>query len=91
MAFLKTLRGRDPHALIVVLGEHLPFLGMNHANYTDSGLLAENRAEFTDEMFRTLVATPLIVIDGKQGPPETWRHATLPSARTDSRSAGRQP
>lgn len=68
MAFLKTLRGRDPHALIVVFGDHLPFLGMNHANYTDSGLLAENRAEFTDEMFRTLVATPLIVIDGKHGP-----------------------
>lgn len=68
MAFLKTLRKRDPQAVIVVFGDHLPFLGMNHANYTDSGLLAESRAEFTDEMFRTLVATPLIVIDGKRGP-----------------------
>lgn len=68
MAFLKTLRKRDPHALIVIFGDHPPYLGMNHANYTDSGLLAATRGEFTDAMFRTLVATPLIVIDGKRGP-----------------------
>lgn len=68
MAFLATLRKRDPEGLIVIFGDHLPFLGMNHANYTDAGLLGEHRGEFSDEMFRTLVATPLIVIDGRHGP-----------------------
>lgn len=70
MTFLATLRKRDPEGLIVIFGDHLPFLGMNHANYTDSGLLGEHRGLFNDEMFRTLVATPLIVIDGRRGPLE---------------------
>ena len=68
MAFIKELRARDPDGLIVMFGDHLPNLGPNFANYADAGLLATNRAEFDAEMFRTLTATPLIVIDGKRGP-----------------------
>jgi len=68
MDFLEVLRKRDPEALIVIFGDHLPFLGFNHAGYTQAGLLAADRGEFTAEMFRTVSATPLIVIDGKRGP-----------------------
>lgn len=67
MDFLKELRQRDPDALIVVFGDHLPFLGENFAGYAESGLLAGKRNEFTPQMFGIYNATPLIVLDGKQG------------------------
>lgn len=68
MTFIDRLRREDPDGLIVLFGDHLPFLGPNHAEYTDAGVLARNRNEFTDSMFRDLVSTPLIVIDGTRGP-----------------------
>ncbi len=68
MAFLSVLRARDPNALIVLFGDHAPFLGPNFGGYTESGLLADKRLSFTDMMFETLVSTPLVVIDGKRGP-----------------------
>lgn len=71
MGFVKQLRKRDPDAIIVLFGDHLPSLGWNHGGYAESGLLAPNRSEFDDEMFRTLVATPLVVIDGRRGPLKT--------------------
>lgn len=71
MAFLGELRRRDPDAIVVLFGDHLPSLGWNHGGYVESGLLAPDRAEFDDEMFRTLVATPLVVIDGRRGPLRT--------------------
>ncbi|MFB1031560.1 MAG: LTA synthase family protein, partial [Thauera sp.] len=71
MAFLKELRRRDPDAIIVLFGDHLPSLGWNHGGYVESGLLAADRSQFDDEMFRTLVATPLVVIDGRRGAVKT--------------------
>ncbi|THF65540.1 LTA synthase family protein [Pseudothauera nasutitermitis] len=68
MDFLKQLRARDPQALIVVFGDHLPFLGPNYAAYADAGLLAPERGEFTDTMFVDMVATPLLVFDGGPRP-----------------------
>ncbi|MTW21002.1 LTA synthase family protein [Allochromatium palmeri] len=68
MAFLRELRAADPDALIVLFGDHLPALTPNFGGYTESGLLAKQRGEFTDPMFRTLVETPLILIDGRRGP-----------------------
>jgi hypothetical protein len=68
MAFLTILRARDPDALIVLFGDHPPFLGPNFGGFTDSGLLADNRSKFDDKMFKTLVTTPLVVIDGERGP-----------------------
>lgn len=68
MAFLKLLRARDPHGLIILFGDHLPFLGPNFDGFTESGLLADNRSKFDAQMFHTLVATPLIIIDGQKGP-----------------------
>lgn len=71
MGFVRDVQARDPDALIVAFGDHLPFLGPNFGGYTESGLLQSNRSEFDDAMFRTMVATPLIVIDGKRGPVKT--------------------
>jgi hypothetical protein len=68
MAFLRELRAADPDALIVLFGDHLPALTPNFGGYTESGLLAKQRGDFTDPMFRTLVETPLILIDGRRGP-----------------------
>lgn len=68
MTFLDLLRAQDPDALIVLFGDHPPFLGPHFGTYTDSGLLARKRGDFSDAMFRTLVATPLVVIDGRRGP-----------------------
>ncbi|WP_296805199.1 LTA synthase family protein [Thiocapsa sp.] len=67
MDFLRELRRRDPDGLIVLFGDHLPALGNQFGGFRESGLLASSRAEFTDTMFRTLVATPLILIDGRRG------------------------
>jgi hypothetical protein len=67
MVFLDELRERDPEALIAVFGDHLPYLGQNFAGYVESGLLTDNRAEFTPRMFGVYNAAPLIVIDGKRG------------------------
>lgn len=68
MAFIDEMRKRDPDSIIVVFGDHLPFLGENFAGYVDSGVLAANRSEFTPEMFKFYVSTPMIIIDGKKGP-----------------------
>ncbi len=67
LVFLRELRQRDPEGLIVVFGDHLPYLGQNFAGYVESGLLADNRADFTPRMFGVYNAAPLIVIDGKRG------------------------
>ena len=71
MAFLDQLRQRDPDGIIVVFGDHLPFLGENFSGYVDSGVLAPNRSDFTPAMFKFYVSTPLIIIDGKNGPVKT--------------------
>lgn len=68
MDFLEELRAVDPDGLIVLFGDHLPALEPNFGGYTESGLLAKQRGDFEDAMFRTLVETPLIVIDGERGP-----------------------
>ena len=68
MAFLKELRQKDQDAVIVMFGDHLPFLGGKLEPYARSGVLARDRAAFDDRMFRDQYSTPLIVIDGRNGP-----------------------
>ncbi|MCX7098409.1 MAG: LTA synthase family protein [Methylococcales bacterium] len=68
MGFLEQLRQRDPDGIIVAFGDHLPFLGENFAGYVDSGMLTPSRSDFTPAMFKFYVSTPLIIIDGKNGP-----------------------
>lgn len=65
---IEQLREDDPSALIVAFGDHLPFLGPNYGVYSNVLGLPEDRAEFTGDMLEYLVTTPLIVIDGEQGP-----------------------
>lgn len=71
MAFLGELRKRDPDALIVIFGDHPPYLGQNFAGYVESGVLADNRSKFTPAMFGVYNAAPLIVIDGRHGAQKT--------------------
>jgi hypothetical protein len=68
IAFIDKLRKRDPDGIIVVFGDHLPFLGENFAGYVDSGVLFENSSDFTPDMWKFYVSTPMIIIDGKRGP-----------------------
>lgn len=68
VAFIDQLKAKDPDGIIVVFGDHLPYLGENFAGYVDSGVLAANSSEFTPAMFKFYVSTPLIIIDGKNGP-----------------------
>lgn len=58
----------DPEALIVLVSDHLPFLGSNFAGYAESGVLAGTLGSFDETMLRTYVSTPLLVIDGSRGP-----------------------
>jgi phosphoglycerol transferase MdoB-like AlkP superfamily enzyme len=68
MDFLDELLQVDPNGLIVLFGDHLPFLGNNYEAFVESSLLAAERSEFTDDMFATMTQTPLIIIDGEAGP-----------------------
>lgn len=68
MERLDKLKREDPDALIVVFGDHLPFLGSNYGVYSEVLGLPKDRAEFTGGMLEYLVTTPLIVIDGENGP-----------------------
>jgi len=68
MDFINDMRQRDPDGIIVVFGDHLPFLGENFAGYVESGVLPTNKSEFTAEMFKFYVSTPMIIINGQQGP-----------------------
>ncbi len=78
MAFLDELRERDPDAIILVFGDHLPFLGKNFAGYVDSGVLAAKRSQFSADMLSFFVSTPAIVIDGRRG---ALKIGTLPMYR----------
>ena len=71
MTFIEQMRKRDPDGIIVVFGDHLPFLGEHFAGYLESGVLADNRSNFTPDMFKFYVHTPMIIIDGKRGPLKT--------------------
>jgi phosphoglycerol transferase MdoB-like AlkP superfamily enzyme len=68
MGFIAEMQKRDPDGIIILFGDHLPFLGENFAGYVDSGVLAPNRSEFTPEMFKFYVSTPILVLNGRQGP-----------------------
>ncbi|MGZ5045050.1 MAG: LTA synthase family protein [Methylobacter sp.] len=68
MTFINEMRKRDPEGIIVVFGDHLPFLGENFAGYVESGVLAANRSDFSSSMFKDYVSTPMLIIDGKRGP-----------------------
>jgi phosphoglycerol transferase MdoB-like AlkP superfamily enzyme len=71
MTFLEHLQARDPDGIIVLFGDHLPFMGENYSGYADSGVLASKRSDFSADMFRFYVSTPMVIIDGQHGPVKT--------------------
>lgn len=68
MDAIETIRREDPDSLILVFGDHLPMLGRKFAGYVESGLLPDNFGAFTKEQYDFSARTPLLVIDGSNGP-----------------------
>jgi glycerophosphoryl diester phosphodiesterase len=68
MEFVKYVLNRYPDSLVVILGDHLPLLGMNLEAYVEGGILRSDREKFTAKMYQDYVSAPIIVIDGKNGP-----------------------
>jgi hypothetical protein len=58
----------DPESVIVVFGDHLPLLGKNLAGYAESGFLGGEADHVSPEIQARSTQTPLIVIDGRNGP-----------------------
>jgi hypothetical protein len=73
MDAIEQIRRDDPDALIVVYGDHLPMLGRRFAGYVESGVLPDNFGAFTAEQYDFSAATPLLVIDGRNGPLDLGR------------------
>lgn len=58
----------DPDSVIVIFGDHLPLLGQNLAGYEESGFLGRPDDHVSPEIQARATATPLLVIDGRNGP-----------------------
>ena len=67
MDYYVQLRRDDPDALILIFGDHLPYLGPNYDGYVESGLMKRKKNEFTAPMFRNFSETPMIFVDGQNG------------------------
>lgn len=67
MDYYEQLRRDDPDALILIFGDHLPYLGPNYDGYVESGLMKRKKSEFSAPMFRTFSETPMIFVDGQNG------------------------
>lgn len=68
MDALAHIQAADPDSIVVLFGDHLPILGWNFDGYVESGFLAKSFGDFTPDMYARSTATPLIVIDGRNGP-----------------------
>jgi phosphoglycerol transferase MdoB-like AlkP superfamily enzyme len=67
-SFIKEILNEDPDALLMIVGDHTPNLGLNLEGYRESGLMKSSYKDFTPEMFFTRSAVPLLIIDGQRGP-----------------------
>ncbi len=70
MDIIEALRRDDPDSIVVAFGDHLPILGNDFAGYVESGLLPESFRHFTAANYDFSTRTPLVVIDGRNGPLE---------------------
>src|SRR5262245_44083276 len=68
MDALANIQANDPDSIIVLFGDHLPILGRKFAGYVESGVFASTFGDFTPDMYARSTATPLVVIDGQNGP-----------------------
>ncbi len=67
-AYIQRIRSRDPDALIVAFGDHLPVLGDGLKEFAASGLMTPIENRLTPAMLAIQQSTPLLVIDGRHGP-----------------------
>ncbi|WP_374370201.1 LTA synthase family protein [Dongia sp.] len=65
---IEAWRRDDPDSLIIVFGDHLPILGQNFAGYAESGFLGGLKHQTDPAAQLRGTATPLLVIDGRNGP-----------------------
>ena len=65
---IERLRREDPGSLIIAFGDHLPNLGYNWGEYKNNGFFAGGWGDFPPDMYARSRSTPLIVIDGENGP-----------------------
>jgi phosphoglycerol transferase MdoB-like AlkP superfamily enzyme len=65
--YIARIRARDPDAIIVAFGDHLPAL-RDPQLFERSHLLVGPEGRYTPQMFVTHQSTPLLVIDGTRGP-----------------------
>jgi phosphoglycerol transferase MdoB-like AlkP superfamily enzyme len=69
--YIAAIQERDPDGIIVAFGDHGPFLGPNFAGFRESQLLMNKMSDWTPEMLKTAYTTPLLIIDGRNGPVKT--------------------
>jgi hypothetical protein len=67
-AYIGRIRARDPDALILAFGDHLPVLGDGLQDYMRSGLMSRREQDVTPQMVEAGQSTPLLLIDGHHGP-----------------------
>lgn len=70
---IERLRRDDPDALIIAFGDHLPNLGYNWGGYKNHGFFKGGWGDFSAEMYLKSRETPLIVVDGTNGPLQLGR------------------
>ncbi|WP_374380058.1 LTA synthase family protein [Dongia sp.] len=65
---IERLRREDPDSLIIAFGDHLPNLGYNWGEYKNNDFFKGGWGDFSPAMYARSRTTPLIVIDGENGP-----------------------
>ncbi len=86
---IEAIRRDDPDSVIVVFGDHLPMLGRKFAGYVESGVLPDNFGAFTGDQYDFSASTPLLVIDGRNGPLDLGRIPMYRLPARDPAPAGR--
>lgn len=66
--YIVRIRARDPDAVILAFGDHLPVLGKGLQDYMRSGLMSRKEQGVTPFMVESGQSTPLLLIDGRHGP-----------------------
>jgi hypothetical protein len=74
--YIVRIRARDPDAVILAFGDHLPVLGRGLLDYVRSGLISHREQDVTPQMLEAGQSTPVLLIDGRHGP-LTLGHVSL--------------
>jgi hypothetical protein len=69
----RNLIGDDPDSVIVVFGDHLPMLGRRSQAMSNPACCPDNFGAFTREQYDFSAGTPLLAIDGQNGPIDLGR------------------